>query len=80
VDVDGTRRFILDNLTAAKKARPMVLVMPAGHASATGSNWEVIPVSSRRAMHIGVTTRRQVLGTLDLPARYYWRAAESPTI
>lgn len=30
----GRAGFILDNLIAAKKARPMIVVMPAGHASA----------------------------------------------
>lgn len=30
----GRAGFILDNLLAAKKARPMVIVMPAGHTSA----------------------------------------------
>jgi enterochelin esterase-like enzyme len=29
--------FILDNLIAAKKAKPMIVVMPAGHTSATFS-------------------------------------------
>ena len=29
----GRAGFILDNLIAAKKARPMVVVMPAGHTS-----------------------------------------------
>jgi enterochelin esterase-like enzyme len=34
----GRAGFILDNLIAAKKARPMIIVMPAGHiARATGS-------------------------------------------
>lgn len=32
----GRAGFILDNLIAAKKAKPMVVVMPAGHTSATG--------------------------------------------
>jgi len=31
----GRAGFILDNLIAAKKARPMVVVMPAGHVRAT---------------------------------------------
>jgi enterochelin esterase-like enzyme len=31
----GRAGFILDNLIAAKKARPMVVVMPAGHTSQT---------------------------------------------
>ncbi len=30
----GRAGFILDNLIAAKKAKPMIVVMPAGHASA----------------------------------------------
>ena len=30
----GHANFIFDNLTAAKKAKPMVVVMPAGHTSA----------------------------------------------
>jgi enterochelin esterase family protein len=33
----GRAGFILDNLIAAKKARPMVVVMPAGHAVNQGS-------------------------------------------
>lgn len=32
----GRAGFIVDNLIAAKKARPMVIVMPAGHTSAGG--------------------------------------------
>jgi enterochelin esterase-like enzyme len=32
----GRAGFILDNLIAAKKAKPMVVVMPAGHTSKTG--------------------------------------------
>src|SRR5215472_184945 len=32
----GRAGFILDNLIAAKKAKPMVVVMPAGHTSQTG--------------------------------------------
>ena len=31
----GRAGFILDNLIAAKKARPMIIVMPAGHTSRT---------------------------------------------
>ncbi len=31
----GRAGFILDNLIAAKKAKPMIVVMPAGHTSAT---------------------------------------------
>ena len=32
----GRAGFILDNLIAAKKARPMIIVMPAGHTRPTG--------------------------------------------
>src|SRR6185436_18185902 len=32
----GRAGFILDNLIAAKKAKPMVVVMPAGHTRSTG--------------------------------------------
>lgn len=32
----GRAGFIVDNLIAAKKAKPMVIVMPAGHTSAAG--------------------------------------------
>lgn len=32
----GRAGFILDNLIAAKKAKPMVIVMPAGHTATTG--------------------------------------------
>jgi enterochelin esterase family protein len=32
----GRANFILDNLIAQKKARPMLVVMPAGHTSETG--------------------------------------------
>ena len=32
----GRANFILDNLIAAKKAKPMIVVMPAGHTSASG--------------------------------------------
>jgi len=32
----GRAGFILDNLIAAKKARPMLIVMPAGHTRPTG--------------------------------------------
>ena len=34
----GRAGFILDNLIAAQKARPMVVVMPAGHASSAQAN------------------------------------------
>jgi enterochelin esterase-like enzyme len=34
----GRAGFILDNLIAAKKARPMIVVMPAGHTSRTPVN------------------------------------------
>lgn len=34
----GRAGFILDNLIAAQKARPMVVVMPAGHASTSQAN------------------------------------------
>jgi enterochelin esterase-like enzyme len=34
----GRAGFILDNLIAAGKAKPMVVVMPAGHTSASGFN------------------------------------------
>ncbi len=30
----GRANFILDNLIAAKKAKPMIVVMPAGHTAA----------------------------------------------
>ena len=30
----GRANFILDNLIAAKKAKPMIVVMPAGHTNA----------------------------------------------
>ena len=33
----GRAGFILDNLIAAKKARPMIVVMPAGHTSRTNT-------------------------------------------
>lgn len=33
----GRAGFILDNLIAAKKAKPMIVVMPAGHTSASSS-------------------------------------------
>jgi enterochelin esterase-like enzyme len=33
----GRAGFILDNLIAAKKAKPMIVVMPAGHVSAASS-------------------------------------------
>jgi enterochelin esterase family protein len=34
----GRAGFILDNLIATQKARPMVVVMPAGHTSRTNAN------------------------------------------
>ena len=34
----GRAGFILDNLIAAQKAKPMIVVMPAGHTSRTGGN------------------------------------------
>jgi enterochelin esterase family protein len=34
----GRAGFILDNLIAAQKARPMIVVMPAGHTSRTPAN------------------------------------------
>jgi enterochelin esterase family protein len=42
----GRAGFILDNLIAAKKARPMVVVMPAGHT--TRSAAAVVPGASPR--------------------------------
>jgi len=33
----GRANFILDNLIASKKAKPMIVVMPAGHTSLSGS-------------------------------------------
>jgi enterochelin esterase family protein len=41
----GRAGFILDNLIAAKKARPMIVVMPAGHTSRTNTG-----ATSRSAM------------------------------
>jgi enterochelin esterase family protein len=35
----GRAGFILDNLIAAKKAKPMVVVMPAGHTRTSGSGF-----------------------------------------
>src|SRR6188474_473327 len=34
----GRAGFILDNLIAAKKARPMIVVMPSGHTSRVGAS------------------------------------------
>src|SRR5688572_10461573 len=34
----GRAGFILDNLIATQKARPMIVVMPAGHAAPAGGN------------------------------------------
>jgi enterochelin esterase-like enzyme len=34
----GRAGFILDNLIAARKAKPMIVVMPAGHTSRTNTN------------------------------------------
>ena len=34
----GRAGFILDNLIATQKAKPMIVVMPAGHTSRTGAN------------------------------------------
>ena len=41
----GRAGFILDNLIAAKKIKPMVVVMPAGHTSATGGGRGAAPVA-----------------------------------
>ncbi|HXW08772.1 MAG TPA: alpha/beta hydrolase-fold protein [Vicinamibacterales bacterium] len=38
----GRASFILDNLIAAKKARPMVIVMPAGHTTRTNQPGGVV--------------------------------------
>jgi enterochelin esterase family protein len=47
----GRANFILDNLMAAKKARPMIIVMPAGH---TGPFSFIMPVErSKEAGPIG---------------------------
>ena len=35
----GRAGFIMDNLIASKKAKPMVIVMPAGHTS-TCARWQ----------------------------------------
>ena len=39
----GRAGFILDNLIAAKKARPMIVVMPAGHTSQTTGGRGAVP-------------------------------------
>jgi enterochelin esterase family protein len=41
----GRANFILDNLIAAKKAKPMIVVMPAGHTGAF--NW-IVPTARPR--------------------------------
>jgi enterochelin esterase family protein len=41
----GRAGFILDNLIAAKKAKPMLVVMPAGHTSATGGGRGAAPAT-----------------------------------
>ena len=44
----GRAGFILDNLIAAKRAKPMIVVMPAGHTSRTGGGRG----ASRRARRV----------------------------
>jgi enterochelin esterase-like enzyme len=46
----GRANFILDNLIAAKKAKPMIVVMPAGH---TGPFSFIMPTASARDGGIG---------------------------
>jgi enterochelin esterase-like enzyme len=36
----GKAHWIMDNLIAQKKAQPMIIVMPDGHAIAPGSGWK----------------------------------------
>ena len=45
----GRAGFILDNLIAAKKARPMIVVMPAGHVNGAGAAiGGAVPASSQQ--------------------------------
>ena len=46
----GRANFILDNLIAANKARPMIIVMPAGH---TGPFSFIIPTAARMDPRLG---------------------------
>ena len=41
----GRAGFILDNLIAAKKAKPMIIVMPAGHQPGTGMGFGAPPAA-----------------------------------
>src|SRR5260370_38371515 len=43
----GRAGFIVDNLIAAKKARPMIIVMPAGHTSQTTGGRSAAPADAR---------------------------------
>ena len=37
----GRAGFILDNLIAVNKAKPMIVVMPAGHVNGAGAAWSI---------------------------------------
>ena len=50
----GRAGFILDNLIAAKKARPMIVVMPAGHVNGAGAAVGGTVPESARAGNPGV--------------------------
>ncbi len=45
----GRAGFIMDNLIAAGKARPMIVVMPAGHTSATSFGARAAPAAGEAA-------------------------------
>ena len=51
----GRAGFILDNLIAAKKAKPMIVVMPAGHTRARGP---AAPAAARRTRRVRQRLRR----------------------
>src|SRR5439155_8129865 len=46
----GREGFILDNLIAANKAKPMIVVMPAGHVNGAGAALGGVPPAAAQGM------------------------------
>jgi enterochelin esterase-like enzyme len=70
----GRAGFILDNLIAARKAKPMVVVMPAGHTRAVGGGMpandefnkdfltDIVPTVEKRYRIVGDRAHRAIAG------------------
>ena len=77
----GRAGFILDNLIAAKKAKPMVVVMPAGHTEprCSGAPPAARAAGRRDEFGEGLPQRRDAVRRVALPrARPTGRTGRSP--